>query len=53
MKTIIITERERDFLEAITEYFLSESQIMGVPITTRKGYKIKEEEIKKLQEKVL
>jgi len=52
MKQIKITERERDFLDSIIEYFGDHSASAEGYIVTRKGYKFRTEEINKLQEKL-
>ncbi len=48
-KMIIISERERDFLNGIIEYF-EESDLINDYTKTRKGYKFTKEEMAKLQE---
>ena len=49
MKTIKITERERDFLKSIIEYF-EESPLDNDYTITRKGYKFTKKEMGALQE---
>jgi len=51
MKNIIITERERDFLSSIVEYF-EESDLSQDRTLTRKGYKFTKKEMADLQEKL-
>jgi len=51
MKNITITERERDFLKAIIEYF-EESNLTNDYTETRKGYKFTKKEMEYLQEKL-
>lgn len=51
MKQLTISERERDFLRSIVEYF-SESLTTQNYVTTKKGYKFTEEEMIKLEDKL-
>jgi hypothetical protein len=51
MKNLTITERERDFLTSIIEYF-EESDLRQDRTTTRKGYKFTKKEMADLQEKL-
>ncbi|KKL29018.1 hypothetical protein LCGC14_2369320 [marine sediment metagenome] len=51
MKNINLTERERDFLISITEYF-EESNLINDYTITRKGYKFTKNEMEKLQNKM-
>ncbi len=51
MKNITITEREKDFLKSIIEYF-EECNLTNDYTKTRKGYNFTKEEMIKLQEKL-
>lgn len=51
MKNIILSERERDFLKSIIDYF-RESHLTYGYTKTIKGYKFKYEEMDKLQDKL-
>lgn len=51
MITITLTERERDFLKSIIEYF-EESDLTNDYTKTRKGYKFTKTEMNFLQNKL-
>lgn len=51
MKNITITERERDFLSSILEYFQERGGSQPYVIT-RKKYKFTDEEMNQLQDKL-
>lgn len=51
MKRITITERERDFLDSIVEFF-AERKTTQSYVITRKGFKFKDIEMIILQDKL-